>query len=342
MVTALVYSDRYLEHDPGRGYPERPERLKAIVEALKRAGQWSSPKVRVLQPTSATRADIELAHELEYIKLIERLSKFEKPLDVDTPVRANTFELALLAAGGTIEAGRAVLAGEVSNAFALIRPPGHHAGRAKGGGFCYFNNLAIAVEWLKREFDLKRVFVLDWDAHHGNGTQDIFYEDPSVLYMSIHQDGRTLYPGTGFVEEIGSGKGEGYNVNVPLPPGSSDPEYLSMMLELFVPLTEAFKPELIAISAGMDAHAADPLTGLQLSTVIYGQLVRFVMQQAEKLCKGRVLLVLEGGYALKALGEATVGVVGALAGEKISLPKVRKKVGVVKKVKQRLAEYWNL
>ncbi len=342
MVTGLVYSDKYLEHKPGRGYPERPERLKAVVDALKRAGHWSSSKVRVVKPTPSTRADIELTHDSEYIALIERLSKLEKPLDVDTPVHANTFELALLAAGGTIAAGRATMAGEVSNAFALIRPPGHHAGRASGGGFCYFNNLAIVVEWLKREFKLKRVFVLDWDAHHGNGTQDIFYEDPSVLYMSIHQDGRTLYPGTGFVEEVGSGKGEGYNVNVPLPPGSSDAEYLSAMLELFVPLTEAFKPELIAVSAGMDALADDPLTGLQLSETVYGQLTGFVMQQAEKLCKGRVLLVLEGGYATEALAKATVRIVDVLTGKKVSLLPPRGKVDVVEEAKRRLSSYWHL
>jgi acetoin utilization deacetylase AcuC-like enzyme len=342
MATAIIYSEKYLEHNLGSGHPERPERLKAIVEALMRAGYWSSPNVRVVKPEPAKREDIELAHDSEYVELIEKLSRFGKPLDGDTPVNTNTFELALLAAGGAIKAGRSVMLGEARNAFALVRPPGHHAGRDFGGGFCYFNNLAIMVERLKREFKIKRVFVFDFDAHHGNGTQDIFYDDPSVLYMSTHQDGRTLYPGTGFVDEIGSGKGEGYTVNVPLPPGSSDAEYAGVMRELFVPLTEEFKPELFAVSVGMDAYVDDPLTQLELSAGAYGWLMRYVVDQAEKLCRGRVVLVLEGGYALDALADAAVRIVKVLTGEKPSLPTELRHPAVIDELKRRLASYWSL
>ena len=342
MATALVYSKKYLEHVLSPGHPERPERLEAIVNALKKAKYWSSPGVRVIEPKPAAREDIELAHDPEYVALIERLSKFGKPLDVDTPVHANTFELALLAAGGTIEAGRAVMSGKAKNAFALVRPPGHHARRASGGGFCYFNNLAVMIERLKREFKLKRTFVLDFDAHHGNGTQDIFYDDSSVLYMSLHQDGRTLYPGTGFVDEIGSGKGEGYTVNVPLPPGSSDAEYASVMQELFVPLTEEFKPEFFAVSAGMDAYIDDPLTQLALSAGAYGWLTRHVIDQAEKLCDGRVVLVLEGGYVLDVLADAAVRIVKVLTGERPALPTKLLRPDVIDELKNRLASYWSL
>lgn len=208
MVTGLVYSEKYLEHDIGPGHPECPDRLKAIVEALKAAGYWSASKTKVLDPSPTTPERVELVHDREHVELVRRLSQKESSLDLDTPMRANTFDLALLAAGGTIEAGEAVVEGELANAFALVRPPGHHASRARGGGFCYFNNIAIMSEVLKSERSVRRVFILDFDAHHGNGTQDIFYEDPSVLYMSLHQDGRTLYPGTGFLDEIGSGGGE--------------------------------------------------------------------------------------------------------------------------------------
>ena len=342
MPTTLVYSEKYLEHKPSRGHPERPERLKAIVDALRLAKLWGTPSVKVTEPMPAKREDIELVHDAEHIKLVERLSKSERPLDADTPVRKNTFELALLAAGGTIDAGRAVLSGETSNAFALVRPPGHHASRARGGGFCYFNNLAVMIERMKREFKLGRIFVLDFDAHHGNGTQDIFYEDPSVLYLSLHQNPLTLYPGTGFVHELGSGEGEGYTVNVPMPPGSGDAEYVGAMEEIFVPLTQQFKPDLFAVSAGFDAYADDPLTQLQLSTLAYGWLTRFVVEQAERLCKGRVVFVLEGGYVIDALAEGVVNVVKTLTGEKPPTPVEPSRPSVVDELKRGLASYWKL
>jgi len=338
-VTTLVYSERYLEHNFGRGHPERPERLRAIVEGLKKAGYWSPGEV--VEPTPAEREDIELAHDPEYVSLVERLSKRGEPLDVDTPTRKNSFELALLAAGGAIKAGEMVMSSEAANAFALVRPAGHHASHARGGGFCFFNNLAVMVKHLQREFKLKRVFILDFDAHHGNGTQDIFYEDPSVLFMSIHQDPRTLYPGTGFVHELGAGEGEGYNVNVPMPPGSGDEEYACVMREIFVPLAEAFKPELIAVSAGFDAHLSDPLTQLGLSTEAYGWLAGCILEQAEKLCGGRVVLVLEGGYSLEALGEGAAHVMRVLKGERPPMPTGRREE-VVSELKRVLSSCWSL
>lgn len=342
MTTVLVYSEKYLEHNLGEGHPERPERLKAIVDALKRAKLWTGPKVKVIEPRPTKREDIELVHDPSHVELVERLSKFEKPLDGDTPVCKNTYELALLAAGGTIDAGRVVLSGDALNAFALVRPPGHHATQARGGGFCYFNNLAVMIERLKREFKLRRVFILDFDAHHGNGTQDIFYDDPSVLYMSLHQDPLTLYPGTGFIDEVGSGEGEGYTVNVPLPPESGDAEYMGAMKEIFVPLTEQFKPELFAVSAGFDAYVDDPLTQLRLSTLAYGWLTRFVVEQAERLCKRKVVFVLEGGYVLDGLAEGVVNVVKTLTGEKPSTSVEPRRTSVIDELKRVLSSYWKL
>ncbi len=342
MATALVYSEKYVQHNPGPGHPERPERLTAIVSALKKSNLWKSPRVRVVEPKPSGRGDIELAHDPDYVSLVERLSAAERPIDGDTPVRKNTFELALLSAGGAIEAARMVVSGEVKNSFALVRPPGHHAFRARGGGFCYFNNIAVMIERMKREFKLRRIFILDFDAHHGNGSQDIFYADPSVLYMSLHQHPLTLYPGSGFAEEIGSGEGEGYTVNAPMQPGSGDAEYAAVMREVFVPLCEQFKPELFAVSAGFDAHADDPLTGLQLSTEAYGWLAALVLEQAERWCEGRSVFLLEGGYNLEALSGGVVNIVRAMGGEKFRPPTEARHPRAIDEIRQALSGKWDL
>lgn len=342
MVTGLVYSKKYLEHNPGWGHPERPERLKAIVDGLKQAKLWASQNVRVVEPKPAKRADIELVHDSNYVSLVKKLSATQSPIDGDTPVRKNTFELALLAAGGATEAGRMVLSGKAQNAFALVRPPGHHASRARGGGFCYFNNLAVMIERIKRKFKLRRIFVLDIDAHHGNGSQDIFYGDSSVLYMSLHQHPFTLYPGTGLVGEIGLGEGEGYTVNAPMQPGSGDSEYAAVMQEVFMPLSEQFKPEMFAVSVGFDAHANDPLTGLQLSTKAYGWLANFVLKQAERWCGGKTVFLLEGGYDLDALSGGVTNIVKAMLGEKFPLPTEISPPDVIDEIKQALSNKWNL
>jgi acetoin utilization deacetylase AcuC-like enzyme len=342
MVTALIYSERYLEHNPGWGHPERPERLRAIVDGLKQAGLWESSSFRVVEPKSATREDIGLVHDADYISLVEKLSAIEKPIDGDTPARKNTYELALLAAGGTVEAGRIVMSGEAQNAFALVRPPGHHASRAHGGGFCYFNNIAVMIERLKRDFGLKRAFILDFDAHCGNGTEEIFYSDPHVLYMSIHQHPLTLYPGTGFAYETGAGEGEGYTVNVPMQPGSGDAEYAMVMREVFLPICEQFKPKIFAVSAGFDSHADDPLTDLRLSDTAYGWLAGLVVEQARRLCDGRTVFVLEGGYDLRALSTGVINVLKALQGEKFQPPSEGEKPKVIDEIKRVLSKKWSL
>ncbi|MGQ9788265.1 MAG: histone deacetylase family protein [Candidatus Hadarchaeaceae archaeon] len=342
MRTALVYSGKYLEHNPGLGHPERPERLKAIVNGLKRFNLWDTPEIKVIAPSPAKKEDIKLVHDPEYVSLLEKLSASERPIDVDTPTKKNTFELALLAAGGAIDAGKSVMSDKAKNAFALVRPPGHHACRNHGGGFCYFNNIAIMIERLKLDYNLKRIFVLDFDAHHGNGTQEIFYRDPKVLYMSLHQHPLTLYPGTGFPEEIGEEEGMGLKVNVPMQPGNGDIEYWAAMEEIFIPLCEKFKPDFLAVSAGFDAHFDDPLTSLHLSTQAYGWLASTVIEQAKKWCSGRVVFLLEGGYDLEALAHSVVYVVRAMQGEKFMPPGERTRLKVIDEVKMALAEKWQL
>ncbi len=342
MTSALIYSDRYVEHNPGYGHPERPERLKAIVSGLKRVNLWNSPKVSVVGPEPAKPHDIALAHSGDYISLVKKLSEIESPIDGDTPVRKDTYEIALLAAGGAIKAGNMVMAGEARNAFALVRPPGHHACRDHGGGFCYFNNIAIMVERLKRDHKLKRVMILDFDAHHGNGTQDIFYDDPSVLYMSLHQHPTTLYPGTGLPKETGAGSARGLKVNVPMQPGSGDAEYAAAMQEIFVPLAEQFKPEFMAVSAGFDAHFDDPLTGLRLSTGAFGWLAGYALDQAKKWCGGKTVFLLEGGYDLEALAGSVNNVVRAMVGEKFAPPEKSTHTPVIDEVKHALSGKWSL
>ena len=336
MQTALVYSDRYLKHNFGRRHPERPERLKAIVEGLKKAGYWL-PTVRVIEPTPAEREEIELAHDPEYVSLVERLSKREEPLDIDTPTRKNSFELALLAAGGAIGAGRAVLSGEAANAFALVRPAGHHASHARGGGFCFFNNLAIATKSVG-----VRTLILDIDCHAGNGTMDIFWESDSVLYLSLHQ--WPLYPGVGWWNEIGGGAGEGFTINLPLYPDTGDDVYLHFLDTFLLPLIKQFKPELIAVSVGFDAHWSDPLTQMNLSLNAYYQIGKL-------LSRFRTFAVLEGGYNLEALSG---GVVAFLAGLRNEPFDTREKSTVTRddikeksmkrleEIKKFFSQYWKL
>ncbi|MEM3519406.1 MAG: histone deacetylase [Candidatus Hadarchaeales archaeon] len=339
MTTALVYSPKYLEHRPGWGHPERPERLEKAVAALKEEGLWGTEENFVVEPYPARIQDIELVHTKDYISLVEKLSRSEMPIDGDTPTAKNTFELALLSAGGAILAGEMVMEEKVSGSFALIRPPGHHAFSDRGGGFCYFNNMGVMVRALQRDLGVKKVFVLDIDAHHGNGTQDIFYEDPSVLYMSFHQHPHTLYPGSGFPEEIGSGKGEGFTVNVPMAPGSGDGEYAAAVEEIFVPICRQFHPEMIAVSAGFDAHRDDPLTGLELSSSGYGWIAQRIVETAKELCGGRAVFLLEGGYNLQAVAECVVNVVKALNGGRFPPPE-KKRLKVLQDLREALGKWW--
>jgi len=329
----FVYSGRYLEHNPGTWHPESPARLTAITGKLKDEGLWEN----VHEPEPAKMREILAVHDESYVRWLMEMCRNRIPVDSDTPTAENTFEIAALSAGGALLAGRLVESGEVDFAFALIRPPGHHAGRSSGGGFCYLNNIAIMTRDLLRR--VGRVLIFDFDAHHGNGTQEIFYKDPEVLYISVHQS--PLYPGTGKVEEIGEGEGRGFNINIPVPPGTGDEEYATIVDEILIPVAVQFEPEIIAVSAGFDAHARDPLTQLELSGGFYGWMAGKIFETAERICGGRVVFLLEGGYDLRGLSESVVNVVRAAKGKRFAEP-ARRRLGIVEKIRSALSWKWRI
>ncbi|MDD8026060.1 MAG: histone deacetylase [Acidobacteriota bacterium] len=309
-TTGIVRDDRFLAHHMGPEHPESPGRLKAIHARLD-----AEPGLPLLpiEPRPATEDELELVHAPEYIGFLSGTAGRDfVPLDSDTAATALTYETARLAAGGTIEAADAVLRGNVENALALVRPPGHHAESNRAMGFCFFNNAALAAEYLVRRRGLRRVLIVDWDLHHGNGTQHTFDGRSDVLYFSTHQS--PLFPGTGSVAEKGHGPGEGFTVNVPLRPGKTDGDYLHIHRHILGPIAAEFEPEFIIVSAGFDICAGDPLGGMLVSRDGFGALAAESKRQAAALCGGRLLLVLEGGYRLEALAEGVRAVIGQMAG----------------------------
>lgn len=319
MTTGLVFDREYLLHEQTPFHPERRERLAYTIDQFTEEGLFCHPAIRVITPLPATRENVERVHRPEYISFLEGASEKGGFIDFDTIIPRGLFRSALLAAGGAIRAGASVWNGECRNAFALVRPPGHHARASSGAGFCYLNNMAIMIRHLQRA-GAGRILVLDWDAHHGDGTQSIFYDDPSVLFTSIHQ--RPLYPGSGGIEELGEGPGLGYTVNMPVPPGTGDESYHYLFDTVIAPLAEEFSPDLIAISAGQDVHFTDPLAGLAVTARGYAELVRKTVDLAERICYGRVVAILEGGYSVEGgLPYTNLGIVAALAG--LSLENIR-------------------
>jgi len=311
MVTGLVYHPKYLEHEQTPTHPERRERLAYTMDQLMEEGIFDNPDIKILEPFPASLEDVLAVHTREYVEFLQTHSKTGGIIDWDTNIPIGVFERALLAAGGAIRAAKAVVEREVDNAFAMIRPPGHHAKPYIGAGFCYLNNMAIMVKWLLKK-GFERILILDWDAHHGDGTQEIFYSDNRVLFISIHQ--MPLYPGTGYPEEVGEGKGVGYTINVPVPPGTSDEEYLMIFDEIIEPVATEFQPEFIAISAGQDNHFTDPITDLALTARGYGEMMRKAVKLAE-LCEGRLVAILEGGYSVEgALPYTNLAIIAAMAG----------------------------
>jgi acetoin utilization deacetylase AcuC-like enzyme len=309
MTVSLLTDPICIEHDPGEGHPERPERLRGILHALTentvRGTQFSSPP-------EATIEELTRVHDPRYVQAILGLRGQSGSLDGDTAVSEDSIDAALLAAGAAAEGVRQVLDGKASSAFALVRPPGHHAVSTRAMGFCLFNNVAVAAAEAHAR-GLERVLCVDWDVHHGNGTQDAFYSSDKLLFMSTHQ--WPLYPGTGAASEVGSGAGAGFTVNVPLPAGSTNDDYAAVFAEALLPIAGAYKPELVLVSAGFDAHAADPLASMQLDDDGFAMLCGAVKAVADKHCQGRMVLTLEGGYDVDALARSVRGCVQVLAGE---------------------------
>ena len=301
--TALVYSPNVADHLTGPLHPERPERIAAAAQAIQKSGLLD--RLALIEPRPAAESGLLRVHAPTMIARVRRLSEAGGGhLDYDTVASAGSYEAGLLSVGAALTAADAVLGGGFESAFALARPPGHHATRFRSMGFCLFNGAAAAARYAQEVHGVERVLVADWDVHHGNGTQDIFYEDPSIFYFSIHQ--HPHYPGTGMASERGRGKGAGATLNVPLPPGSGDLECERAFEERFMPAAEAFRPDLIIVSAGFDAHALDPLGGMLVSTDGFGRLTDLAVRAARELCGGRLVSVLEGGYRLSSLGDSVV------------------------------------
>ena len=308
--TGIVSDPTYLEHDTGPSHPESPSRLHAITRCLDKASFGQA--LSAITPTVPERRWIETVHHPEHIDRIQRAVPVSGRayLDADTPLSPGSYRAALLAVGGTLAAIDAVMAGTVANAFCAIRPPGHHAEPTRAMGFCLFNNVAIGARYIQQRHGLSKIVILDWDVHHGNGTQAAFYDDSSVFYISLHQF--PWYPGTGDHDEVGEGPGEGYTMNVPLPAGRGDDEYLKAFDVQIGPAVRSFAPDFILISTGFDAHCDDPLAGMRVTEEGYRAMTEQVKEWARSFCQGRIVSCLEGGYNLDALSRSVHAHVSAL------------------------------
>ena len=325
-MIAFCSSPRFTEHETGPHHPERPDRIRAIYTALCRAGLLASanpfPEFRLDLGTLPhfTEPLLELAfaaadpkwllsvHTQAHVRTIERICHLGGGIldQGDTSVGPNGMEMGLLSVGAILRCCDEVMSGRVDRAFAAVRPPGHHAEPDRPMGFCLFSNVAIAARYFQRQYGLKRIAIVDFDVHHGNGTQACFVDDPTVFYVSLHQDPRTCYPGTGYDWETGVGSGQGYVLNFPFSPGSTDADYMKVLDVFVIPELEEFRPDMLILSAGFDAHLEDPLAQVNVSEEGFELITRSLVALADRCCGGRVISVLEGGYNLRALGRSVI------------------------------------
>ena len=307
MSLILIHTDRFAEHQTPPGHPERPERAE-VMDAV--AARWRERGLEIVAPRQATREQLARVHGADYLRRISETAGKASQLDPDTYTSPESHEVALLAAGAAVDAVERVMGDAHKAVVALVRPPGHHAERDRAMGFCLYNNIAVAAAHA-RALGAVKVAIVDYDVHHGNGTQHIFETDPHVLYVSTHQ--YPYYPGTGAAEEIGSGAGRGFTVNVPLEVGAVDEDFQLVFAKIVLPVLRQFEPDLILVSAGFDAHERDPLGGMRLSTDAFAAMTLELRAVAEDCCRGRIVSVTEGGYDLQALAASLDGVIDAHA-----------------------------
>ncbi len=294
-MTVVIYDDIYLKHDTGPNHPENATRIINTIEHLRSTNLWQ--KLDIKKPRTATKAEVSAIHSTSQIEQVAEIARSGgEYLDPDTYVSSDSYEAALNAAGAPLTAIDLIMDKKADNAFCLVRPPGHHATPEKGMGFCLFNNVAIAAKYIQSKYSLDRIVIIDWDVHHGNGTQDAFYDDPSVMYFSMHR--YPFYPGTGAEEETGKDSGSGFTINIPLSYNTEPQEYLKFFEEILEKRIKPFKPQFILISSGFDAYRLDPISGLSLEASDYNKLTKLTQNVAKYCCDGRIVSCLEGGYHL--------------------------------------------
>lgn len=337
--TLLLTDPLFLRHETGRGHPESPARLQTILGVLARAPVAGT---LMASPRSATNEEVAAVHTAELRDYLHRIAGHSAQVDPDTQVSPDSIDAAWLAAGAGVQAVEAVWRGEARNAFALVRPPGHHAEPGRAMGFCLLNNVAIAAEAARRQ-GAERVLILDWDVHHGNGTQAAFWERRDVLYQSVHQF--PYYPGTGAPREVGAGAGEGYTVNIGLPGGCNDADYAMLFHEVFLPVAQAYRPDIILVSAGFDPHRADPIGGMAVTERGFAAMCSAMRSLAESVCGGRLVLLLEGGYSLEGLSQSVHACVEVLAGRQDEFPTgptSPEAAAALAQSRERLRPYWSV
>lgn len=313
--TAVYRDNLFLEHEPGFGHVESPDRLRVIYDELDEAETGSELIYPGFDPASLDV--IALNHTRDLINRVEDTQGREHDfLDADTQTSASSFSAACLAAGAVVDGIGRIVDGEVDNGFCLVRPPGHHAEKDRSMGFCLFNNVAVGAKWAIKELGLDRIFIFDWDLHHGNGTQHSFYDTDQVFYCSTHQ--YPFYPGTGSLAETGEGAGEGYTLNIPLPGGQGDQEFMRICREIVAPVVWTYRPELILVSCGFDIYGGDPLGSMRVSPTGFARMTAIMQQLADEVCGGRILVSLEGGYNLTAMRDGAMAVLTELYGEKLN------------------------
>jgi len=350
--TLLSYHELFSQYDLGEGHPYRGSRFPLTYSLLKQKSILKRQDVTLIDPHPASKEDLLRAHDPDYVELILKLASRSAAYDSDTPLSPKILEAAMLMIGGEMEIGARIMEGQAERGI-LIGGGFHHAGKTFGGGFCFFNDIAVTIEHLRDAFRLQRALVVDFDVHAGNGTSDIYYDDPSVLLISIHQDPRTIYPGTGFIDQIGRGEGEGYNINIPLPPGTGDDTYLYALKEILIPVAREFQPQLILANGGSDAHFADRLGDLNLTVNGFFKVSKLISKASKESSRGRLMLLLCSGYNPQVLAQVWYSLIcGILELDQIDVtdpynppqedPTLRQRVEqTLNEIRRTFAQYWS-